>query len=135
MSEFGQVCTHCLLMSPVSLVFHTIVTVRLISKMYLEQTHLFYNIRYPCSNRKALTLVSTFTGCSTRLVMVSILDQRPEPYPHIWRADLGMLKILLNPNFPCHEYQIHLNIFVSCSVQLNHGTTKYDRICTLSSRS
>ena len=30
-------------MSPVSLVFHTKETVKLISKMLLEQTHLFYN--------------------------------------------------------------------------------------------
>ena len=38
----------CLCMSPVSLVFHTIVTIRLNSKMYSEQIHLLYNIRYPC---------------------------------------------------------------------------------------
>ena len=37
-------------MSPVSLVFHTIVTVKLISQMYFEQTHPFYDIWYPCIN-------------------------------------------------------------------------------------
>ena len=35
-------------MSPVSLVFHTIVTMELMSKMLLEQRHLFYTFRYPC---------------------------------------------------------------------------------------
>ena len=40
-------------MSPVLLVFHTIAKVKLISKMYLKQIHLFYNIRYPCFNSQA----------------------------------------------------------------------------------
>ena len=35
---------HVVLMSPVSLVFHTIVTVKSISKMHLKQTHPFYSI-------------------------------------------------------------------------------------------
>ena len=35
-------------MSPVSLVFHTIVIVELILKMLLEQRHLFYTFRYLC---------------------------------------------------------------------------------------
>ena len=35
----------------------------------------FYsNSEIDLKNIKALTLISTFTGCSTRLVMVSILD-------------------------------------------------------------
>ena len=68
------------LMSTVSLVFHTIVTVKLTSKMYFEQTHPFYYIRYPCFNSRASphtfssqatkckqTLVSTFIWSSTRL--------------------------------------------------------------------
>ena len=53
-----------LYMSPVSLVFHIIVTVILISKMYFEQTHLFYYIRYPCFNSWAST--HTFSSQATQ---------------------------------------------------------------------
>ena len=60
---------------------------------------------------KALTLVSTFTGCSTRLVMVSIPDRSPWALSTFKRrAELGVLVVL--PTFcPLHRCKYQNKIY------------------------